>query len=57
MIKILLCWIVGIALFCAAMSWANDQDEENCASKGRELNAPAQLVGSHCMVKGWGRVY
>ena len=57
MIKIFLGWVIGITLFLLAMGWADKQDEDNCASKGRELNAPAQLVGSHCMVKGWGRVY
>lgn len=57
MIKIFLGWVIGITLFLLAMGWAGKQDEDNCASKGRELNAPAQLVGSHCMVKGWGRVY
>lgn len=57
MIKIFLCWVVGLTLFLLVMGWAGKQNEENCASKGRELKAPAQLVGSHCMVKGWGRVY
>lgn len=57
LIKIILLWLLGILAFCFLVAWAGNETENNCKEKGRRLNAPAELVGSHCLVKGWGRVF
>lgn len=56
-LKIVFYWVVGIIAFCYLMAWAGRETEQNCQEKGRQLNAPAELVGRVCVVKGWGRVF
>lgn len=48
--------VVAVALFGAIVSCGSEMDRLDCARKGRELNAESKIIGSRCVVKGWGEV-
>lgn len=48
--------VVAVVLLGAVVSCGSEQDRLECARKGHELNAEAKIIGSRCVVKGWGEV-
>lgn len=56
MIFKILCWGIGIAVFCFLFSLAADIDRKDCEERiAKELNTTAVYINGHCMVKGYGR--
>ena len=46
--------VLAITAFVLMGSCASELDRKDCERRGRELGAEAKIMGSRCIVKGWG---